>query len=200
MSDDQKPQAEWIFPEEEKKSGKGRVWLIVGLIVAALVIIGAVLFFLIPRDETPGPDASATPSASATTTPSGTPSAAPSDGPSTEPSEPITTPPPVPDPDMGTFVGQVQPWLDDAVTGLDMVANMSGQEAAQVVDSLQGDADRLSGVVAPSSISSEWYDGVSTYASDLRALRSAIDTAADVQAPLSTASASLQELRAMIGL
>ncbi|MGO2745883.1 hypothetical protein [Microbacterium sp.] len=203
MSDDQQTRAEWIFPEEPKSS-KGRVWLIVGLVVAALVIIGAVLFFVIPRDETPGPDASATPSASAsasaTATPSGTPSAAPFDAPSTEPSEPITTPPPVPDPDMGTFVGQVQPWLDDAVTGLDMVSNMSGQEAAQVVDTLQGDANRLSGVVAPSSISSQWYDSVSKYSGALGELRSAIDGGGDTQAPLSAASAALQEVRALVGL
>lgn len=199
MSDEQQPRAEWVFPEEEK-SNKGRAWLIVGLVFAALVIIGAVLFFAIPRDEIPGPDASTTPSASATSTPSATPSADPSASPSAEPSAPITTPPPVPDPDMATFVGQVQPWLDDAVTGLGMAADMSGPEAAQIVDSLQGDANRLSGVVAPSSISTNWYDGVSKYAGALSELRAATDAGENPRASLDTASAALQELRTMVGL
>jgi cytoskeletal protein RodZ len=196
---DQQPRAEWIFPEQPKKRA-GRVWLIIGIVVAALLVIGVVLFFVVPREGTPGTNATPTPTVSATATPSATPSAAPSPSPSGEPSEPITTPPPVPDPDMSVFVGHVQPWLDDATTGLGMVANMSGQDAAQVVDSLQGDADRLSNVVAPSSISSAWYDGVSKYSSSLNELRSTIDNDGDTQAALSGASSSLQALRAMVGL
>lgn len=101
---------------------------------------------------------------------------------------------------MGAFTVQVQPWLDDASTGLGMVANMSGQDAAQVVDSLQGDADRLSNVVAPSSISSAWYDGVSQYSARLADLRRALDGDGDPQSTLSAASTALQELRALVGL
>jgi cytoskeletal protein RodZ len=209
MSDEQQPRAEWIFPEQPKKRA-GRVWLIIGIVVAALIVIGTVVFFVIPRDATPGPRTSPTPSASPTrsasptptTSPTATASATPSAAPvpSDAPSEPITTPPPVQDPDMGAFTSQVQPWLDDATTGLGMVANMSGQEAVQVVDSLQGDADRLSNVVAPSSISLAWYDGVSQYSARLADLRRALDGDGDPQSTRDAASTALQELRALVGL
>ena len=42
MSDEQQPRPEWIFPEE-KKSNKGRIWLIVGLSALALAIIGVLV-------------------------------------------------------------------------------------------------------------------------------------------------------------
>lgn len=192
MSDEQQPRAEWIFPEK-KKSNKGRIWLIIGLSVLAVTLVAALLFFFLPRggEATPSP----TPSATKTQTPTPTPTltATPTTG-------PITTPPPVPDPDMPTFVGQVQPWLDDASTGLTMVASMSGQEAAQVVDTLQGDAERLSGAVAPSSISSTWYPAVGEYASRLGELRSALESGSDPQNALDAATSALQHVRMLVGL
>ncbi|MGO2097361.1 MAG: hypothetical protein ACTH2J_09310 [Candidatus Microbacterium stercoravium] len=101
---------------------------------------------------------------------------------------------------MGTFAGHVRGWLDDASTGLSLVSNMNGQDASQVVDTLQGDADRLSGAAAPSSISEQWYSAAGTYATQLSELRSAVDGGGSVQAPLDNATAALQELRVMVGL
>lgn len=203
MSDDQQPRAEWVFPEQ-KKTSKGRIWLIVGLSIAVLVIIGVVLFFLIPRGSEPAPTpspTSTTASPSPTPTPTPSPSATATASPEPEPEPtPITTQPPVPDPELGTFTGQVQGWLNDASTGLGMVSNMSGQEASQVVDTLQGDADRLSGAVAPSSISEQWYSATGTYATRLSELRAAIDGGGAVQGPLENATAALNELRALAGL
>ncbi len=200
MSDEQ-PRAEWIFPEERKTS-KGRIWLIIGLVVAAVGIVGIVLFFLIPRDggsaPTPSPSLStASPSPSPTAASSS--SATPTPDPEPEPT-PITTQPPVADPELDTFTGQVQGWLNDATTGLGLVSNMSGQEASQVVDTLQGDADRLSSAVAPSSISDQWYSAAGTYAMSLSELRSAVDNDIAVQVPLDKATAALQQLRIMVGL
>lgn len=202
MSDEQQPRAEWVFPEEEKKGNKGRVWLIVGLSVAAVAIVAVLLFLFLPREDG-APEATASPTPIASETPSQSSSPSPSDSATAEPEPdqtPITTPPPAPDPDLATFTGQVQPWLDDASTGLSMVAEMSGQEATQVVDSLQGDAGRLSGVVAPSSISSAWYAAVGEYASRLGELQSAIDGGGDMQGGLGSATAALQEVRGLVGL
>lgn len=193
MSDDQQPRAEWIFPDQPKKRA-GAVWLIIGLVVVALIIIGTVLFLVFPSDETP--NVSATPLAPSSTTPT----TGPLDTETEEPSAPVTTPPSLPDPDIETFSGQVRPWLDDGVTGLEMVANANRPDATQVVDSLQGDADRLSGVVAPSAISSEWYDGVRTYASNLSDLRAAIDSGDATRNALDEARVSLESLRELVGM
>lgn len=201
MSDDQQPQAVWVFPEKPKRRA-GRIWLIIGLVVAVLIIAGAVLFFVIPRNSSPAPSASPTPSSTPSATPSATPPVSPSASPlpTDVPSEPVVTPPPAPDPDVGTFAGQVRPWLDDATTGLSMLAGMGGQDAVQVVDSLQGDADRLAGAVAPGSLTPAWYDTVSEYSGNLRDLRSAIDNGGDTNASLNASSASLQALRSLVGL
>lgn len=204
MSDDQQPRAEWVFPEE-KKSSKGRVWLIVGLSVLALAIVAALLFLFLPRtDSAPGATPSATPSTTASApSPSATPTPTESVPATAEPDPeqtPITTPPPASDPDMETFVGQVQPWLDDASTGLSLVAGMSGQEAVQVVDSLQGDAGRLSGMVAPASISSEWYSAGGDYSARLGELRSTVESGGATQGAIENATAALQKVRGLVGL
>lgn len=206
MSDEQRPRAEWIFPEQ-KKSNKGRVWLIIGLSVLAVAIVGALLFFLLPRGGEPEPSptptdsASATPTPTATATPTPTPTATPTATPTVAPTqEPETTPPPVPDPDIPTFATLVQPRLDDASTGLSIAAESGGEEAAQVVDSLQQDAGRLSDAAAPSSISSAWYESVGQYNARLGELRSAIESGADAQGAVDAAAAALQNLRALVGL
>lgn len=195
MSDEHQPEAVWVFPE--KKSNKGRIWLIVGLAVLAVVIVGVLLFFLLPRDSEPVPTPSPTDSAAATPSPSPTVTQTPV--PTEAPVE-ESTPPPVPDPDLSTFTGQVQPWLDDAVTGLGFVADMNGQEAVQVIDSLQQDAERLSDAAAPSSIASEWQSAVAEYASKLSAVRGAFEDGAAPQSAIDGATASLQELRDLVGL
>ncbi|MDQ0645062.1 hypothetical protein [Microbacterium murale] len=198
MSDEQQPRAEWIFPEE-KKSNKGRVWLIVGLSVLAVAVVGALLFFFLPRGSDPAPTPSPTATKTATPTPSPTPT--PTVMPTPEPTAPPeTTPPPVPDPDLATFAAQVQPRLDDAVTGLSIAAGSSGEEAAQVVDSLQQDAGRLSDAAAPSSISSTWYESVGQYSARLGELRGAIESGSDTQGAMDAAAAALQELRTLVGL
>ncbi|GEK84960.1 hypothetical protein [Microbacterium aerolatum] len=197
MSDEQQPRPEWIFPEE-KKSNKGRIWLIVGLSALALAIIGVLLFFLIPRDGEPAPTTS--PSASATTTPTSTPSpTATATSAPTPTTEPAPTQPPVPDPDLDTFRGQVQPRLDDATRGLQLVKD-NMDLGAQIVDSLQNDAAALSDTPAPSSISDDWSDAVSQYASKLGELRAAYDNGTDLQAPLDAAGSALQKVRALVGL
>ncbi|HWK77251.1 MULTISPECIES: hypothetical protein [unclassified Microbacterium] len=195
MSDGQ-PRAEWIFPEE-KKSNKGRIWLIVGLSVLALAIVGTLLFFLLPRDGEPTPSPSPSASSSATTSPSPTSAPTPT---STPTSEPVPTqPPPAPDPDVDAFVAQVQPRLDDAVRGLQLVRD-NMDLGAQIVDSLQNDAAVLSDTPAPSSLAADWSDAVSQYASKLADLRAAYDNGSDPQAPLEAASTALQKVRAVAGL
>ena len=199
MSDEQQPRPEWIFPEE-KKSNKGRIWLIVGLSALALAIIGVLLFFLIPRDGEPAPTTS--PSATATTTPTPTSTPSPTATATSAPTpttEPAPTQPPVPDPDLDTFRGQVQPRLDDATRGLQLVKD-NMDLGSQIVDSLQNDAAALSDTPAPSSISGDWSDALSQYASKLGELRAAYDNGTDPQAPLDAAGGALQKVRALVGL
>jgi hypothetical protein len=57
---EQTPELRWA-PIEPKPKSKGRIWLIVGLVIAGLVIIGALLFFLLPRDGAPAPGTSVSP-------------------------------------------------------------------------------------------------------------------------------------------
>lgn len=201
MSD---PQPEYVWAYSDEKPKRGRMWLIVALAVAA-VVIAALVFWLFLR---PGaPLASATPKATATATPTSTPtasaspsaSASASASASPEPSETaITTPPPAPDPDIGTFRGKVQGWVDDAGTGLDIVSSSSGQEALAVIDALQADAQRLSDTPAPSSIASEWNDKLSSYEARLGELRSAASDGSTIS--VGAARTALQSLRALVGL
>ena len=200
MSDEQQPRAEWIFPEP-KQSNTGRIWLIVGLSVLALAIVGVLLFIFLPRDGEASPTPSPTVTRTATPTPTPTPTPKPTSTPTTEPTTaPETTPPPVPDPDTATFAAQVQPRLDDASTGLSIASGSSGQDAAQVIETLQQDAGRLSGAAAPSSISSAWYEAVGQYSARLGELRGAFEGGGDTQSAMDATAAALQELRALVGL
>ena len=201
MSDAEQPRAEWVFIEQ-KKSNKGRIWLIIGLSVLAVAIVGALLFFLLPRGgapvSTPSPSASTsarpspTPTASPTSTPSQTPTATPT-------VEPVPTQPPGPEPDVDAFTEEVGPRLDDAVRGLQLVKD-NIELGAQIVDSLQNDAAVLSDTPAPDSISANWGDAVSQYASKLSELRAAYDNGADPQRSLDAASTALQNVRSVAGL
>lgn len=70
---EQKPEAVWVFPEEPKNRG-GRIALVVGLVVAALVAAGVVVLFLIPHgDGAPTPTPSPTTSATSTPKPTASP-------------------------------------------------------------------------------------------------------------------------------
>ncbi|WP_298037693.1 hypothetical protein [uncultured Microbacterium sp.] len=199
MSDEPQPHAVWVFPEKKKRTA-GKVWLIVVLSVVALAIVGTVLFFFLPRAGAPSPSPSPTAS-SASPSPSPSSTASPTATPSPEPSQvPQTTPPEIPDPDIDTFAAQVKPRLDDATTGLTMVREMSGQDASQVVDQLQQDAERLTSVPAPSSISTQWNDAVGAYAAQLKALRTAYDSGSNATAGLDASASALQTVRALVGL
>jgi hypothetical protein len=192
MSDEQQPRAEWIFPE--KKRNRGRIWLVVGIVIAVLIIAAVVTFFLIPRGGTPTPTVSPTETRSSTPSPTSTPTSAP-----TPTTDPVPTQPPAPSPDIETFTAQVQPRLDDAVRGLQLVRD-NLDLGAQIVDSLQNDAATLSDTPAPETIAGEWTDAVSHYMSTLGELRSAYDNGSDPQTPLSAAEAALTKVRAVVGL
>ena len=197
---EQQPELRWA-PIPPKPSNRGRVWLIIGLSVAALAIVGALLFFLLPRDAA-APDA--TPSPSSSMSPTGSPTATPTatatpTSPSPSP-DPVVTEPPVADPDMDVFRDQVSPRLGDAMTGLGIVASTSGQDALSVLDTLRGDAQHLAGVVAPSSIQATWYDSVSAYAQRLEELRAAVDAGSDTASAVDAARAAAEHLRSLVGL
>jgi hypothetical protein len=190
MMSEQTPELRWA-PIEPKPKNKGRIWLIVGLVIAGLVIVGALLFFLLPRGEAPTPGGSETPSATSS----------PSSSASPEPSNtPIVTPPPATDPTIETFRAQVGGWLGDAGQGLDIVAASSGQEALSVIDTLQEDAQRLSDAQPPSSIGQQWRDGVSAYVQKLTELRTAVTGDSGTPAAIDAARSAAASLNALIGL
>ncbi|MFJ2542207.1 hypothetical protein [Microbacterium sp. NPDC087589] len=207
MTDEPQPDLRWA-PLEPKPRNRGRVWLIVGLVVAALVIVGVLLFFLLPRGESPAPGASGSPSPSAS--PSVSPSASPSSTPTptqTEvppptvapvPTTPVTAPPPAADPSVDAFRGQVQGWLDDALTGLQIASGTSGQDATSVIESLQADAQRLGGTAPPGSIESAWGAAVNDYVQTLATLHS--EVAAGAPATVDSARSAVNELRGIVGL
>jgi hypothetical protein len=202
MTDPQEPQPElrWApLPPTPKRTG--RVWLIVGLVVAALAIVGALLFFLLPRGEGPSPEDTASPSPTAT--PSATPTPTPTPTPTVAPEptqEPVVTPPPAVDPTLDEFRGQVSGWLNAAPRGLDIIASASGDDALPVVDTLVQDAQRLSDAAAPSSIADGWRDGVAAYSQRLAELRSAITNGSATGGAVDAARAAVQNLRTLVGL
>ncbi|MEE6389435.1 MULTISPECIES: hypothetical protein [Microbacterium] len=193
------PEVRWA-PLPPRPRNRGRLWLIVGLVVAALVIVGLLLFFLLPRDGAPAPGGSASPSPSATTSPSASPSTpnAPSEGATPDPT-PLTTPPPVGDPSLEVFRDKVGGWLTAAERGLDIVDENRNQDALPVVDSLQEDAQRLGDAVPPSSIQDAWRSGVETYAERLTALRTALESDSGVSGALDSARSAVAELRSVAG-
>lgn len=214
MTDEQQPELRWA-PLPPKPSNRGRIWLIVGLTVAALVVAAVLLLFLLPRggaaepgatgSPSPSPSASVspTPTATATATPSPSPSETTTAAPTPTPDPtmtPITTPPPPADPSVGVFRDSVQGWLDDALTGLDIVSGTSGQEAVDVIDTLQNDAQRLSEAAPPASIESDWHASVAAYAQALSDLRSAAAAGGDTSGAASSALSAADGVRSLVGL
>jgi len=201
---EQSPKAEWIFPPERPRRGR-RIALVIGLVVAALLVAGLVVFILFPRaqatpDPTSSPSSSASPSPTATRTPTSPSSPTPTARPTTpgEPTTPQTEPPVPADPDVETFRGQIGPRLTDALVGLDLLAGKSGQEAVDIVDQLQQDAQRLSDALPPSSIAERWRNAISAYAADLASLRTSA-SGGDTAGGIAAVRRDVDDLRRIVG-
>lgn len=106
----------------------------------------------------------------------------------------------MPDPSLPAFRAQVQGWLDDSLTGLDIVSETSGQDAVSVVDSLQADAQRLAESAAPASIEAGWNDGVGAYQQALTDLRSSAAGGAPASDVLTRARQAAEDLRTLVEL
>jgi hypothetical protein len=180
-----------------------------------VMIAGVVLFLLLPpATPTPAPTESRTPSASAspsptatrtptatptpTTTPSASPTATPTQTP-IEPTAPVTSPPP-PNPDLAVFRDRVRPVLADANTGLRMLADMSGPDAAQVVAQLQQDGERLSDAAAPASIADQWNQRTNAYLQALTRLQGAYDSGSGAAVARDAAVAAERSLEKLVGI
>lgn len=185
MSDSQ-PDVRWA-PTEPRPENRGRVWLIVGVAIAALVIVGLLLFFLLPRGEAPAPDASGSPSPSQSSTPGETPT-------------PASTPPAPIEPTLDGFREEVGGWLDDAPRGLDIVSASDGTEGLSVVETLEADAQRLSDSLPPSSIDQQWRDGVTGYLERLAELRTVLSAGSESAGAVEAARSAVQNLRDLVGL
>lgn len=187
---------QYLWAPTPDKPKRGRVWLIVMLAVLALVIVGVLLWtFLRPATPAaePTPSTSSTPAASASPTPTASPTSEP-----LPTQAPVTSPPPPQAPDLGAFRDQVGGWLDDALTGLDIVSRASGQDAVDVISTLQEDAQRLAGTAPPSSISTKWSDGVADYSRRLSDLSKAASSGSTLS--VDAARASVTNLRALAGM
>ena len=199
---DQQPEYVWVFPPEKKRN-TGRIWLIVGLSVAAAVIaVLAVWFFLGrgPADPSSSPSPTASASATASPSPSATPSASPTPDVSAAPSPTDAPNPPAPsDPSVSTFRNEVGPILDAASTGLGYARDEGGQAAMQDIMLLQDDAARLNEKVAPSSIASQWSQALGAYARSLEPLRLAYERGTDASAQEKAASTALNDLNTVLG-
>lgn len=199
MSDEPQPELRWA-PFEPKPSRAKRVWLIAGIVLAALIVAVIVFIALLPRGEKPDAEGSASPRPSVSATPTSSPTPTATLEPTEEPTAPPVTEPPVVDPSIDAFRGQVSGWLGDGGRGLDIVAGASGQDALPVIDTLQEDAQRLSDAQPPTSISEQWYGGIGAYSQSLKDLRSAVSAGSGVSAAVDAARAELTNLRALVGL
>ncbi len=191
MTDELQPELRWA-PIEPKPRNRGRLWLIVSLSVLALLVVGVLLFFLLPRGETPTPGASASPSATSTPMPSV--SAAP------VPTAPVETAPPAEDSTLPEFRARVGVWLDSALVGLDIISEENGSGVAPVLDTMDADAQRLAEALPPSSIADQWNTSSADYASRLSELRSAVSSGSGVDGAVDAARAAAHALRDVAGL
>lgn len=199
MSDEPQPELRWA-PIEPKPSRAKRVWLIAGIVLAALIVAVIVFIALLPHGEKPDAEGTASPRPSASSTPTSSPSPTATVEPTDEPTAPPVTEPPVVDPSIDAFRGQVSGWLGDGGRGLDIVAGTTGQDALPVIDTLQEDAQRLSDAQPPTSISEQWYGGIGAYSQSLKDLRAAVSAGSGVSAAVHAARAELTNLQALVGL
>lgn len=184
------PELRWA-PIEPKPKRKGRVWLVVGLVIAGLAIVAAALFFLLPRGEDPTSDATVSPGPSAGET------APPPLSPTQTPE--VTQPAPV-DPSVEVFRERVGGWLTDAPRGLDIISGETGEAALAVVDTLEQDARRLSDAQPPSDIAVQWRDAVTEYAQRLSELNAAISAGSDSADAAGAARDAVTKLQGIAGL
>jgi cytoskeletal protein RodZ len=193
---------QYLWAPTPDKPKRGRVWLIVALAVAAVAIVAVLLWaFLRPGSPAAEPASTTSASPSASTSPPTSASPSASASPTSDPTPtqtPITSPPPIPDPDLGAFREQVSGWLNDALTGLDIVSESSGQDARAVIGNLQDDAQRLAESIPPSSISSKWSDGVAAYSRRLSDLNKAVSSG--TAPPVDAARTAVTNLRTLAGM
>lgn len=197
MSD---PQPEYVWAHQDDKPKRGRVWLIVVLVVVAVAIAAAAFWlFLRPGFPDAAETSSPTPSMSVSASPSATPTASPTPSPTSVPSSEPTAPPPA-EPDLTAFRDRVRPWLGDAITGLGFLSNSDAAEAESIIDSLQGDEQRLSDLPVPSSIGAEWQENLAAYSDQLKTLRTAVTNGTDSNSAVEAARHSVESLQATAGL
>lgn len=194
-------QPEYLWAPTAEKRGHGRIWLIIGLAVAAVAIAATLFWMFLPR-TTPVADPTSTQTPTTSPTPDATPAPTPTTTATADPTPtapPVTQPPP-PDPSVAVFREKVGPVLNDADTGLRMLGSMSGADAVQVVDQLRQDAERLSDAVAPSSIADTWRSRTDAYLNALAQLRSAYQANSEVQPAREAAVSAEQSLKQAVGL
>ncbi|GAA3927168.1 hypothetical protein [Microbacterium soli] len=197
---EQQPEYIWVHPPERPR--RGRVWVVVGLVVAAVVIAAAV-FWLFLRPGTgeaePEPTASASPSVSATPTTTKTPSPSPDPSASSAPEDPATEPPAPQDPSLAVFRDKVSPVLGDAARGLQIADGSDPQQAAETIGLLQEDAGRLADTIAPDSIAADWRSALDGYVSALQKLRTAYEQGGSADGESAAARRALDRLSSLIG-
>lgn len=199
MSDEPQPELRWA-PIEPKPSRAKRLWLIAGIVLAALIVAVIVFIALLPHGEKPDAEGTPSPRPTSSSTPTSSPSPTATVEPTDEPTAPPVTEPPVVDPSIDAFRGQVSGWLGDGGRGLDIVAGASGQDALPVIDTLQEDAQRLSDAQPPTSISEQWYGGIDAYSQKLKDLRSAVSAGSGVSPAVDAAREALTNLRTLVGI
>lgn len=189
MTDDGRPTAQWA-PLSPAPNNRRRVWLIVGLAVAAIVIVALVLFFLLPRNDDTATTPSASPSPTSSTSESpGTPEPSP-----TSSGEPSPTPAPT---ELDPAAQRIDDQLGEALSELDAISSESPDVAVGIVGELQDAAQRLSDSLPGAGID-DAYEEVQAYSAALDRLRGALTSGGDVSAALDSARDALAELRAVV--
>ncbi len=209
---------QWVYVSTPKKR-TGRVVLIVALIVlvvAGLVSLIAWQMVTAANEARPTPSASATssptatstPTASPTTTPTASASATPTPSPTSsaapEPSAPTApTEPANPEPNepSGSFDEGVRNRLNDASTGMEVAAMVSGRDLIdQVVNPLTIDAQNLADHPVPAAAAAQWRATTSAYLAALGDLRTAAESGGDTAAAIDAARTQVDALRSLAGM
>lgn len=182
MSEDRAPDAHRAAASEGTP-GRGRIWLIVGLVIAIVAVAAVVLLFVLPRSGDTAPTQSPTPAVS---TPTG--SAEPSPSPSDDPS-------PTPQPtELEPAAQRIDDQLGEALADLDAISDSPADVSLGIVDELQDAAQRLSDSLPGAGIE-DAYDELQAYSAALTDVRSALADGGSVTAALETARSALSELR-----